>query len=223
MREIVESGAFIALVFLLVLFLPSAWLIRRWRARRHKERDLAELFGRPYSGPATSQFQFESTHRDLLDAHAASQPLGTGDRLVLISLGLFWLGCVVVFGRRSLKDGTWWKALLMLGLGITVIWFNLVKPFVERRRIRTEHASTQSVSLMFSDSAIHIESPGLSSLDRTWDELLGFELADKGIAMSFRDTNNWIPNRAFSSEEQKREFAALLMSKLRQNQPEELE
>lgn len=214
---------FAILVLVILVILPSAWLIRRWRTRRRKERDFAELFGRAYSGPTAFQFRFESTHRDLLDAHAATQPRGLGDRVVLILLGLFWLGCVVVFGPRSLKDGTWWKSLLLLGLGTTAIWFNLIKPLRERRRVRTDNASIQLVSLKFSDSAIHIESPGLGTLDRSWDELCGVELADRGIAVSFPDTMNWIPNRAFSNETQRRDFAAYVFSKIPKEPEEEPE
>lgn len=213
--ESVNSIIGILAVFI-VLPLATAWLIRQWRERRRKNREWSDLVGRPYSGPRSFALQFESTHRDLLDAHATTQ-ISPADRMVLIALGVFWVGCAAVYGPRSVRDGTWWKALLLLGLGTVTIWSNLVKPLAARRRIRQKNAAIQQVTLSVSDSGIHIESPKLGALDRGWEEVCGVEVANKGIALMFVDAANWVPNRAFGSKEERRNFAAYLISKVQDN------
>jgi hypothetical protein len=216
---------FILLVATAVVVLPLRWLARCRRARRLKEQELAELFERPYTGPASFSFRFESTHRDLLDAHAAQQasqswlcpsPL---ERALATGFGMFWIGCAIVFGPKAIKEGTWWRALILFALGTSIIGTCLLKPFLARRRIRQTTPATQPITVAFTGSGIHIEASGIGVFDRTWDELVGVELAEKGVAFAFTDgLVNWLPNRVFQAQSERRVCAAYLISKLPKEQ-----
>jgi len=219
MADFVESALFILLVAVTVVVLPLAWLVRRRRARRLKERELAELFERPYAGAGSFSLRFESTQRDLLDAHAARQFSRSGlcplERALVVGFGMSWIGCAIVFGPRAIRGGRWWHPLIPFALGSGIIWRHLVKPFLTRRRIRQTNSATQPLAIALTDSGIHIEASGIGAFDRAWDELVGVELAEKGVALAFTDgICNWLPNRVFRSEGERRACAAYLMSKL---------
>lgn len=219
MADLVESSLFILLVAAMVVVLPMTWLIRRRRARRRKERELSELFEQPYPGPGVFSFRFESTHRDLLDAYAAHQLSVSGlsplERALVTGLGIFWVGCAIVLGPSAMKDGRWWQPMIPFCLGMGILWKRLFKPFLTRRRIRKANQPVQLLAIDFSDSGIRIKVKGIGDLDRAWNELEYVELADKGVAIGFSDGFvNWLPNRVFRGEDERRTCAAYLVSKL---------
>ncbi len=73
-----------------------------------------------------------------------------------------------------------------------------MRPFLTRRRIRQTNPPTQRLALDFTESGIHIEASGIGAFDRAWDELGSVDLAEKGLALTFRDGMcNWLPNRVF--------------------------
>lgn len=137
------------------------------------------------------------------------------ERALVIGLGMFWVGCAIVFGPRAAREGRWWLPLIPLCLGASIIWKRLVNPLLTRRRIRQNNLSVQPLALELTDSGIHIEAKGVGVFDRAWNELRSVELADKGVAMAFADgVRNWLPNRVFRGEDERRMCAAYLMSKL---------
>jgi len=224
MADFLESALFILLVAVLVVVLPMTWLIRRRRARKRKEKELTDLFELPYTGPRAFLFRFESTHRDLLDAYASHRLCVTGqsavERTLVIGLGMFWVGCVIVFGPKAIKEGRWWQPIIPLCLGMGILWTRLFKPFLTRRRIRKANRTVQPLVVALGDSGIRIEAENLGVIDRAWEELESVEVAEKGVAIGFSDgVANWLPNRVFRGEEERRMCAAYLASML----PKEVE
>jgi hypothetical protein len=168
-------------------------------------------------------FRFTSTHDDLLDGFDAYRTARTGmrhwARMLVVALGFLALAgfvMVLVTGQRPHKT---WQPFVWLVLGLFLLWHFLVKPSIMKRRLRSTTASSQEVSVSFTDSGLDILVSGMGHFHRSWDELSQVIQQPKGIAMAFDDgTAHWLPNRVFENTQQQAAFNAFLISKF-QNSP----
>jgi hypothetical protein len=151
------------------------------------------------------RYQFTSTVEDLLEAEEAerSNLLRRPFRAVIIVLGLAWLaaGLAMIAKQRTLQPLVW------TCLGVSVVYYFLITPHRRRRRIKTNNATNQDVTLEFTDGGLSFEIRGVGEFTRQWSELAGLMDAKKGILFSFTDgIKNWLPNRVFESGAERQSF-----------------
>jgi hypothetical protein len=70
-------------------------------------------------------------------------------------------------------------------LGIAVLYYFIVSPFILRSRIRNS-AGTQELSIEFDNDKIVVNIANVGIFIREWDELICFMDAKKGIVFYFR-------------------------------------
>ena len=153
------------------------------------------------------KYQFNSKVADLLDAeeaeraaHLARAPF----RWVIALLGIAWLIAGVLALDWSNPN---WRPVVWLLLGAGVIYSLFARPYIRRRRIKRNNAPQQDIALEFYDDYMKIEVKGVGEFTRKWEELVEFIVARKGLICCFSDgIMNWIPNRAFSDEEERNRF-----------------
>jgi hypothetical protein len=126
------------------------------------------------------------------------------------------LGAAAFF-TGHLKDRQWWLPIIWLVLGVSILWSNVVRPFMKRRHIRETAASSQELKLEFTQDGIHIEAPGAGVFDRTWDELDGVRSCDEGMLVYFTDGSvDWMPRRVFPDDATKNALHAFLLQRMEQ-------
>ena len=87
------------------------------------------------------RYSFTNTTKDLLDAHDAHTPRARGVRrllrLFLILLGLLWFcGPIWLFFTGSPEFDS--KKVLTWLIACVILWFNLVRPLLERRKLKRD-------------------------------------------------------------------------------------
>ncbi|CAG1066576.1 hypothetical protein BAC1_02198 [uncultured bacterium] len=164
----------------------------------------------------TYKYQFSSINKDLMDAHKAERTFSLGMRAffrwliamygaVSVSLSLVALD----FNKSILQQS------LSLIFGLVLLYFFAVKPVLKRFSIKRNNASSQEITLVFTDDYLRIQISGLAEITRQWDEFSGFNESNKGILFYFTDgIVNWLPNRAFFDNAERTKFIEFLQSHL---------
>jgi hypothetical protein len=105
--------------------------------------------------------------------------------------------------------------LIWLALGASILWSNVVRPFMKRRHIRQTARPAQNLTLEFTKDGILIEAPGAGVFSRTWNELYGARNCDEGVLVYFNDgTVDWLPRRVFPNDAAKNALHAYLLGRL---------
>ncbi|MGA2854155.1 MAG: hypothetical protein ABSE90_08505 [Verrucomicrobiota bacterium] len=219
MSDNAKSAVFLVFLFFclpIAILLASDWLKRRHLARL--PRDLKAAldsgdFRLPY------RISFTSTNEDLIQAFEAEKTavsgMRRGVRWLIIGMGWMWLFGAVAFFAGYLKDRQWWLPLIWLTLGVSILWSNVVRPFLRRRHIRETAPAAQDLTLEFTNGGIHIEAPGAGVFDRAWDELDGARNCDEGVLVYFIDgTVDWLPRRVFQNDATKNALHAFLLEQI---------
>jgi len=158
---------------------------------------------------AMYRYRFTSTVEDLLEAEEAERSafIRGPFRWVIVVLGLAWL----VAGLATLVRQLAWQPLVWTCLGSGVLYYFVVRPYLRRRRITTDSATRQDLTLEFTDDGLNLGVSGVGQFTRQWNELVGITDTDKGILFYFSDgVKNWLPSRVFASQVQKGNFVEFL-------------
>lgn len=219
MSDDIKSVIGIIVIFLglPVLILLVSDRLRKWRLAR-QERDRNALiasvdFHLPY------RIAFTSTVDDLIQAFEADRTamsrMSRWVRWLIVGMGCLWLLGAAAFYTGHLKNREWWLPIIWLFLGVSILWYNAVKPFLQRRHIRNSNAASQDLKLEFKQDGIHIEAPGTGEFDRTWNELDGATNCDEGILVYYTDgTVAWLPRRVFPNDDVKTALHAFLVDRM---------
>ena len=221
MSDNAKSGIFLVCLFFclpIVILLASDWLKRRRLARQEVDRNAliaSTDFRLPY------RINFTSTREDLVQAFETERTAVSGMRRwvrwLIVAMGCAWLLGAAAFFTGHLKDRQWWLPIIWLVLGVSILWSNVVRPFMKRRHIRETAASSQELKLEFTQDGIHIEAPGAGVFDRTWDELDGVRSCDEGMLVYFTDGSvDWLPRRVFPDDATKNALHAFLLQRMEQ-------
>lgn len=162
----------------------------------------------------TSRFSFTSTTQDLVDAHEAhrtlSDPVRPLFRVILLVFGLvlaitpLW----VLVVRRATLD---WMSVLVGLAGWALVWRELIRPRLQRRRIRRSAPAAQEVVVEFAEQGILIQTGSGPAFTRSWDEVTTAVLCRKGLLVSFTDgIVNWLPSRVCSSRDEMASLQAFI-------------
>ncbi|OGT20134.1 MAG: hypothetical protein A2V90_06695 [Gammaproteobacteria bacterium RBG_16_57_12] len=159
------------------------------------------------------RYQFTSTVEDLLEAEEAersSRSVRAPFRWVAVAFGVTWLVIgIVAFDFTKLS----WRPIVWILLGIGILYFFAIKPYLKRSRIKKNNAPRQDLTLEFGDDCLKFEISDVGNFTRRWEELAGFVDTDKGILFYFNDgIVNWIPNRVFADKAERDNFIEFLQS-----------
>lgn len=153
------------------------------------------------------KYQFTSTIEDLLEAEEVERTARSARapfRWGITLLGAVWL----VAGVLAFDwDNPSWRPVIWLLLGVGVIYYFVIRPYVRRSRIKENNEPQQDLVLEFRDDCIKLDITGVGEFTRKWDELVESIDAYKGIIFYFSDgVVNWMPNRVFSDEGERSKF-----------------
>ncbi len=153
------------------------------------------------------KYQFTSTVEDLLEAEEAERAACSARarfRWVIALLGVAWLVAGVLAFDWSNPS---WRPVVWLLLGVGVIYYFVVRPYLRRSRIKENNAPQQDLILEFHDDYMKLEVSGVGKFTRKWEELVEFVDARKGIIFYFSDgVVNWIPDRVFADGGERNRF-----------------
>lgn len=207
-----EQIVITCVVFCLV---GSALFFLNWWKRRRLAVRLKNL---PSPIPLSLPYAIEytSTRSDLIQGYEAERisHRNRGDRWVLIILGWGWFILPIVTWLKifpNVRANHWWQPFIPLILGTVLLWYNVVQPFLRKRRIRVNNPASQKLRLDFLSNGIQIQAEGVGTFKRTWDELAGVVNTKKGLLIYFTDgIVNWLPQRVFQNMEAKRSLFSFL-------------
>ena len=163
-------------------------------------------------------FSFTNTTSDLLDAHRAFAAQAVRARLffrfVAILFGLIWACAPLWIFVFHTTDLTVANLVIWLG-GCTIVWRRLIRPFLDRRRIKHIAPAEQEVRVDFAESEVRIVVSG-GEFVRSWGEFERAVACKKGLLISFEDGSvNWIPARAFAGTGEMKSLAMFIDQKRR--------
>ncbi len=157
------------------------------------------------------KYQFTSTVEDLLEAEEAeitARSARAPFRWVIALLGVAWLVSGILAFDWS-NPG--WRPVVWLLLGIGIIYYFIVRPYLRRSRIKEDNAPEQALALEFYDDYMKLEVSGVGEYTRKWEELVEFIDARKGVIFYFSDgVVNWIPDRVFADGEERNRFVEFI-------------
>jgi hypothetical protein len=126
-----------------------------------------------------------------------------------------WLFGAIAFGPQTIKEGHTWQAVVWTVLGVGLVWFFLLRPIRDGRRLRKTSQPTEPLTANFNESGIHLEAEDIGDFDRTWADTLTIEPGAKGVLFRFTDeTGHWLPNRVFQNSEERQAFVNYVMGQL---------
>lgn len=165
------------------------------------------------------QFDFTSTHQDLLDAYDAERTDRSGmrgwARGLVIALGVMWLSGFAGFIVFTPKTESIWQPLIWLVLGCFIMWQFVLQPALTRRSIRMRNAAQQPVSVAFSPEGIKACVTGQGEFERSWQELGGLVPSEKGVLLYFSDgMRHWLPTRVFHGRIEREQFITFVHMQL---------
>jgi hypothetical protein len=199
------------------------WLKRRRLAEKLRSANPTAPLSLPYS------IEFTSTVGDLIDAYEAKRMsrISRDYRWAYIVMGWGWFTLAIVAWLKvvpRVRADRWWQPLLPLVLGAGLLWYNLVEPIFQKRRIRADNPASQELHLDFESNGIQIQAQGIRNFKRTWDELDGVINARKGVLMFFTDgIVDWLPQRVFQNTAEKDALYSFLCHQLplaKESEPE---
>lgn len=157
------------------------------------------------------KYQFTGTVEDLLEAEEAERTARSARapfRWVVALLGIAWLVAgVIAFDWSNLS----WRPVVWILLGIGVLYYFVIRPYLRRSRIKESNAPKQDLVLEFHDDCIKLGISGVGDFTRKWEELVEFIDARKGIIFYFSDgVVNWIPDRVFTDKGERNKFIEFL-------------
>ena len=109
--------------------------------------------------------------------------MSRADRWVLIVMGWGWFLLAFVAWLKvfpQIRAHKWWQPILPLTLGAGLLWHNVAKPFLRKKRIRANNPASQELKLFFLSEGIQIQAEGIGTFKRAWDELAATLNAKKG-------------------------------------------
>lgn len=129
-------------------------------------------------------------------------------RWIIALLGIAWLVAgVMVFDWSNPT----WRPVVWLFLGIAVVYYFAIRPYMRRSRIKKGNAPQQDLALEFHDEGIKLDISGVGDLTRKWEELVEFVDSQKGVIFYFNDgVVNWLPDRVFPDEVERNKFIEFL-------------
>ena len=169
------------------------------------------------------KFEFISTHRDLIDSYIAVKNSNSGlsgwSRTAVLILGIMWLLGFILLTPTA---DNLFQPLIWLLLGVSIIWYIGVKPYLEKKHIKEVNDEEQNVKLLVNDH-------GITAIDESdqqrcieWKNVEVIENAKKGIFIGFDDgLINWLPNRLFANKKQKKRFINSVINKINEHNNEE--
>lgn len=157
------------------------------------------------------KYQFTSTVEDLLEAEEAERTAHSVRlpfRWAIALLGVVWLVAGVIAFEWS-DPG--WRPVVWLLLGIGVIYYFVIKPYLRRSQIKESNAPQQDLALEFNDDFIILGIRGTGEFTRKWEELVEFIDTRKGVIFYFSDgVVNWLPSRVFTENNERNKFIEFL-------------
>lgn len=157
------------------------------------------------------RYQFTSTVEDLLEAEEAERTacsVRAPFRWVIALFGGAWLVAgVIAFDWSNFS----WRPIVWLLLGIGILYYFVIRPYLRRSRIKENNAPQQDLILAFDDDSVNLEISGVGNFTRKWEELVDFIDTQKGIIFYFSDgVVNWLPDRVFSDRGERSQFIEFL-------------
>ena len=157
------------------------------------------------------KYQFTSTVEDLLEAEEAERSarfVRAPFRWVIALLGVAWLVAGVLAFDWSNPT---WRPVVWLFLGVGLLYYFVIRPYLQRSRIKENNAPQQNLALEFNDNCIKLGISGVGDFTREWEELVEFTDTRKGIIFYFSDgVVNWIPDRVFFDKEERNKLIEFL-------------
>jgi len=183
-----------------------AWLLSRLLIVRERKPVVAAITQSEYS------FAFVITHRDVTDAMEAGRTLDTGMRgFAFAALGLMWLVGAIAVTISATRTAPAWLPLVWLVLGVLIVWSYVIRPFALLAEMRSKTPLQQSLIVKVDESGIVIEAPGVATISHGWEDVRVVVPSPAGIGFLFNEApNHWVPDRAFSSREEREGFLAFV-------------
>lgn len=114
---------------------------------------------------------------------------------------------ILAFDRSNVS----WRPIVWLLLGIGILYYFVIRPYLKRGSIKESNASQQDLVLVFDDDLLKLEISGVANFTRKWEELVDFIDTRKGIIFCFSDgVVNWLPERVFSDSTERNNFIEFL-------------
>ena len=190
------------------------WLKSRRLAAKLRNSSPTALFSFPYS------IEYTSTCDDLIEAYEAERisRLSRDFRWARIVMGWGWIILAIVTWLKifpRVRADKWWQPLIPLILGTGLLWYNVTKPFLQKRRIRASNPASQKLHLDFMSDGIQIQAEKIGTFKRTWEELAAVTNAKKGLLIYFTDgIANWLPERVFQNTVEKTALYTFLYNQI---------
>ena len=119
-------------------------------------------------------------------------------RGVVIFMGFVWITLPFIEFDHAKHL---WQPVISVLLGLIVLRSFLVKPILERYRIRQNFAVPESVQIEIGNAGIFVSENGMN-IERPWEQLLGIMPTSEGIVFYWTDkTKNWLPANTLGSED----------------------
>jgi hypothetical protein len=166
-------------------------------------------------------FSFIANTQDLVDAYNAkaikNSKIRGVFRWLLLAFGWMWL----IGGAYALLMGTGrLNGSFFLICGATILWQHAGRRLLDIYHIKNSRISEQRTTLKFSEGGIDVDTAdttGLNHSHKNWNQLLQFESSRLGLLFHFKDGfTHWLPQRAFSSEQDIKVLVEMLNCHIRQ-------
>lgn len=196
-----------------MLFFIDWWKRRRLYIRLQNLKPSTPL-------PLPYSIEYISTCDDLIEAYEGERisHRSRADRWVLIILGWGWFILPFVVWLKvfpNVRADKWWQPFIPLIMGAGLLWYNVIEPFLRKRRIRANNPTSQKLHLEFISDGIQIQAEGIGTFKRTWDEFAAVVNTKKGLLIYFTDgIVNWLPQRVFQNMEAKRSVFTFLYNQI---------
>jgi hypothetical protein len=189
--------------------------VKKWRLNKRIQRLTQDPLPTPY------RIAYTATVQDLLDAHTADMNFKDGFgflfRLILVLFGIFWAcGPIWIFVFKLTEFNIHRLITWLCGCGI-VLGF-LVRPWIERAKIRKTNPLPADVSLKFDETGITIENSIVGEFHRSWNEVKNTTLCSKGLLIYFTDgICNLLPKRIFPQKKDSLKLHAFIHKSITEN------
>jgi hypothetical protein len=161
-------------------------------------------------------YRFDTTVEDLVDADAidrANAPrriyrwiVERGrelERVQLLAIGGFVaLGLIIFVWASSARD----LVVIAVIVGAALLYNFVIAPRRARARIRAQGPAQRTMRLEVGREGVLVNVEDDRPVNRSWDEFRGATEAARGVLLRFGTEKMWIPRRAFTSDDERREF-----------------
>ncbi len=172
----------------------------------------ADALGSPLRAPRVSSggpvpeeftFEFTSTTKDLLAAHEAvfREAIGIRGWVRWGPLGFGWCALLLGFWTLGSSDVSRMQNVLWIGMGVVLIGFFQVYPFMERRALRRDRTPDLRTKVCFSSAGAESHAEDGSVARVPWESLVECDPQPEGILFSFEFSGTFLlPRRVIGGE-----------------------